>query len=230
MRQLRDNPVRDFNEAAAPKVWQGLNPVKPTWPLHTMTDAEVESASTSPILIDSTMTLPVGPVVATLKAQTVLYPNDIVSLRIIQQNIGRRAIVWSLTTGDNYEGLRDYVVQQAMGFRLDTVPAAQAPGVTTGGVGSAAVDMPLTQRLAWDTYRYGDLLTGRTSDLESTAASMASSLSIPFTILAYHADAVGDTAAVVKNLERANQIAPNEAVQAALTAYRAHLLPGPTTP
>ena len=41
MRQLRDNPVRDFNEAAAPKVWQGLNPVKPTWALHSMTDAEV---------------------------------------------------------------------------------------------------------------------------------------------------------------------------------------------
>ncbi len=231
MRQLRDNPVRDFDEAAAPAVWQGLNPVKPTWPLHTMTDAEVASASTSPILIDSTMTLPVGPVVATLKAQTVLYPNDIVSLRIIQQNVGRRAVVWSLTTGDNYEGLRAYVVQQAMGFRLNSVlPDSTQPGISLGGIGNVAVDMPLTQRLAWETYRYGYLLTGTTDRLESTAASMASSLSIPFTILAYHADAVGDTAAVVKNLERAEQIAPNEAIRSALAAYRSHLLPAPPTP
>ena len=28
MRQLRDNPVRDFDEAAAPAVWQGLHPVE----------------------------------------------------------------------------------------------------------------------------------------------------------------------------------------------------------
>ncbi len=231
MRQLRDNPVRDFNEAAAPKVWQGLNPVKPTWALHSMTDAEVQAASTSPILIDSTMSLPIGPVVATLKAQTVLYPNDIVSLRIIQQNIGRRAIVWSLTTGDSYEGLRDYVIQQAMGFRLSTSrPDSTQAGISLGGIANVAVDMPLTQRLAWETYQYGYLLDGTTNRLESTAASMASSLSIPFTILAYHADAVGDTSGVIRNLERAEQIAPNEAIRAALTAYRSHLLPAAPTP
>jgi len=207
-------------------VWQGLNPVTPTWPLHTMTDAEIETASSSPILLDSAMTIPIGPVVASFKAQTVLYPNDIVSLRIIQQNVGRRAIVWSITTGDSYMGLRDYMVQQAMGFRLATVrPDSSQPGLSLGGIGNVAVDIPLTQRLAWDTYQYGHLLSGATDRLESTAASMASSLSIPFTILAYHADAAGDTAGVVKNLERAQQIAPNEAIQSALTAYRSHLLP-----
>ena len=88
------------------------------------------------------MSLPIGPVVATLKAQTVLYPNDIVSLRIIQQNIGRRAIVWSLTTGDSYEGLRDYVIQQAMGFRLSTSrPDSTQHGISLGGIANVAVDM-----------------------------------------------------------------------------------------
>jgi len=231
MRQLRDNPIRDFDEEAAPAIWQGRHPAKPTWPVHSMTDAEVQSAASSPILIDSALALPVGPVVASFKAQTVLYPNDIVSLRIIQQNIGRRAIVWSLTTGDSYEGLRDYVVQQAMGIRLDTArPDSSQPGLSIGGIGNVPVDIALTRRLAWDTYRYGALLSGRTDRLESTAASMASSLSIPFTILAYHADAVGDTAGVVKNLERAEQVAPNEAVRAALTSYESHLLSAPPTP
>ena len=145
--------------------------------------------------------------------------------------LGRRAVVWSLTTGDSYEGLRDYVVQQAMGFRLATArPDSTQPGISLGGIGNVAVDMPLTQRLAWDTYRYGALLSGTTDRLESTAASMASSLSIPFTILAYHADAVGDTAAAVKNLERAQQIAPNEAIESALRSYKSHLLPAPPIP
>lgn len=231
MRQLRDNPLRDFNEAAAPAVWKGMNPVKPTWPLHTMTDTEVIAATQSPILIDSALALPIGTAIATFPAQTVLYPNDVVSLRIIQQNLGRRAIVWSITTGDNYEGLRDYVVQQAMGMRLDSVkPSAQQPGIDMGGVGNVPVDVPLTRKLAWDTYRYGALLTGATDNLETTSAAMASSLSIPFTILAYHADATGDTAGVVRNLERAMQVAPNEAIRNALTSYRSHLLPAPSTP
>ena len=118
-----------------------------------------------------------------------------------------------------------------MGFRLSTsLPDSTQPGISLGGIGNVAVDMPLTQRLAWETYQYGSLLQGKTDRLESTAASMASSLSIPFTILAYHADAVGDTSGVVKNLERAEQIAPNPAIQSALTTYRSHLLPAAPTP
>ena len=233
MRQLRDNPVRDFDEAAAPAVWQGLNPVKPTWPLHTMTDAEVQSASTSPILIDSTMSLPIGPVVATLKAQTVLYPNDIVSLRIIQQNVGRRAIVWSLTTGDSYEGLRDYVVQQAMGFRLSTVAAGLHPGRdqpgrhrerrgghaadAAAGVGDLPVRLPAR--------------AARTDRLESTAGEHGVE-----PLHSVHHPGLSRRRrgryrrGVIRNLERAEQIAPNEAIRAALTAYRSHLLPAAPTP
>ncbi len=90
MRQLRDNPVRDFDEANAPAVWQGRHPVKPDWPLHTMTDAEIRTAAASPVLLDTAVTLTVGSAKAVFKAGTVLYPNDIVSLRILQQNIGRR--------------------------------------------------------------------------------------------------------------------------------------------
>ena len=72
----------------------------------------------------------------------------------------------------------------------------------------------------WDTYRYGALLTGNTKDLESTSASFASSLSIPFTLLAFEFDRHGDTAAVIRNLERADRVAPNEAIQAALRGMR----------
>ena len=51
---------------------------------------------------------------------TVLYPNDILALAVIQQNIGRRPIVWAATTGRGFAGLGDYVVQRGLGFELLT--------------------------------------------------------------------------------------------------------------
>ncbi len=221
MRQVRDNPVRDFDESKAPSVWQGRNPVKPTWALHAMSDDEIVSASL-PVMLDQDLPVQVGPITTTLPKGRVLYPSDIVSLRILQQNIGRRAIVWSLTTGNSYQGLDQYVVQQGLGYRLETsVPDLSRQGpVVSGGIGDRPFDFPLTNTLAWDTYRYGALLTGDTRSLESTSASFASSLSIPFTLLAFEFDRHGDTAAVIRNLERADRVAPNEAIQAALRSMR----------
>ncbi len=221
MRQLRDNPVRDFDESKAPAVWQGLNPVKPTWALHEMSNDEILSAS-MPVMLDQDLTVQVGPLATTLPKGRVLYPNDIVSLRILQQNIGRRAIVWSLTTGNSYQGLDRYIVQQGLGYRLEPAQpdlSGQGP-VVSGGIGDRPFDFPLTNTLAWDTYRYGALLTGDTRHLESTSASFASSLSLPFTLLAFEYDRRRDTAAVIRNLERADRVASNEAIQAAIRSMR----------
>ena len=221
MRQLRDNPLRDFDPASAPAPWNAVPAVKPDWPVHTMTDEEITAASVTPVMLEQATAVPFGPITHTYPARTVLYPNDIVALRIIQQNIGRRAIVWGITAGREFSGLSDYVVQQGLGFRLETArPDTTMPGLVGGGVGGRLVDLPLTEQLLWQTYRYGPLL-GPENDgrLESTSASIASTMSVPFTLVAFHHDQRGDTAAVLKNLERAQQIAPSEALEAALTGY-----------
>jgi hypothetical protein len=222
MRQLRDNPLREFDVSSAPKPWNAAQATKPDWPLHTMTDEEITSAAETPILLEQATAVPFGPITHTYPAKSVFYPNDIVALRIIQQNIGRRQIVWGITAGRDFAGLADYVVQQGLTFRLETAkPDTTRPGLIGGGVGGRPVDLPLTEQLLWQTYRYGALLSPENDGrLESTSASIASTLSIPFTLVAYHHDQRGDSAAVLKNLERAQQLAPSAALESALKGYR----------
>jgi uncharacterized membrane protein YhaH (DUF805 family) len=221
MRQLRDAPVREFEPGAAPEIWRRRPAVRPEGPLHSMSDAEIATVAASPVMLDRDLSFPVGPLSTTLQRGRVLYPNDIASLRILQQNLGRRPIVWALTTGDAYLGLRDYVVQRGLGFELVTArPDTTGGALVGGGIGNVPFDFPITDSLAWQTYRYGSLLTGDTRRLESTSASMASSLSIPFTLLAFEYDRLGDTTKVIQNLERADRIAPNEAIESALQGVR----------
>lgn len=223
MRQLRDAPARAFDPAAAPPVWRSRPATRPDGPLHTMSNEEIASVAVSPIMLDRDLTFPVGPLTTTLQRGRVLYPNDIASLRILQQNVGRRPIVWALTTGDAYLGLKHHVVQRGLGFELlQVVPDTTSGGIVGGGIGDVPFDFPLTDTLAWQAYRYGALLTGRTDRLESTSASMAASLSIPFTMLAFQYDRMGDTARVIQNLERAMQVAPNAAIASALQGLRGH--------
>jgi hypothetical protein len=221
MRQVRDNPLRDFDAAGAPAPWHGMAAEKPGAPVHAMTDAEIAAASERPVMLDKPTTVPFGPIAHTYPARTIFYPNDLLALRIIQQNIGRRPIAWAITTGRDFSGLADYVVQQGLVFRLETaLPDTTAPGLVSGGVSGRVMDLPLTRTLIWDTYRYGALLTSSNTKLESTAASIASTMSIPFTLAAYHYDRMGDSTAVLQNLERAQQLAPSEAIETALSAYR----------
>jgi len=70
MRQLRDRPTGEFDEAAAPAYWQGRHPVKPGWPLHTMSDAEIESAR--PTMLSDSLPVQIGPMRVTFPARTIL--------------------------------------------------------------------------------------------------------------------------------------------------------------
>ncbi|MGH7703143.1 MAG: glycosyltransferase family 117 protein, partial [Gemmatimonadales bacterium] len=172
MRQLRDNPVRPFDEAAAPEIWRGRRPVRPDWPTHTMSDAEIDAAV--PTRLPSAVTVQIGPVTHTYPVGTVFYPADVLTIRVLQQNLGRRPIAWAGTVGSNFGGLGDYVMQQGLVAALQPAPpdTTQA-GIAGRGLFGPPVDLVTTERLAWETYRYAGLLEGGTSSLESTAASIA---------------------------------------------------------
>ena len=226
IRQLREMPVREFREAAAPPVWRGLNAVKPSLPTHTMTDEQIAAAFDPNAIVSlgrAGFTVDFGPFKRTYPPNTFPEPNQIAAIRIMQQNLGHRPIVWATTTGRDFAGLGDYVIQRGLGFTLLAArPDTTAAGVSPGAFGGIPIDEPMTRRLAWDTYRYAGLLTGPHDPLETTAASIASSLSLPFGQLAAAAEARGDTAAMVRNLERSLQLSPNPALRAAFDAVRAH--------
>jgi hypothetical protein len=162
-----------------------------------------------------------GSVSRDLKAGTFLLPNDILTLSIVRESVGRRPIVWAITTGREFGGLSEYVVQQGLGYSLrSSRPDTTSPALDTRRLAGAPLDIPTTERLVWDTYRYGDLLHGDVTKLETTSASIASTLSLPFTQLTYAYSARGQQEKMLRALDRAMQLTPNQSLRTALAELR----------
>ncbi len=220
MRQLRDAPVRPVDQAALPLVWRGAVKPPPNWPLHTMSDSAIAIAMMG-YGVPQTQEVKLGPLTRKLEAGTYLLPNEILTLSIVQQNVGRRSIVWALTAGREYAGLSEYVIQQGLGFALQTgKPDTTSRSLDLRRLATAPLDIPLTERLVWETYRYAGLLEGDVTRLESTSAGIAATLSFPFVQLAYAYSDRGQTDKMQRALEYALKLSPNPALRAALTELR----------
>ena len=169
MRQLRDNPTRPVNPAQLPAIWRDRIPARPDWPLHGMTDSMIASAMNG-YLVQQSQAVKLGPVSRTLKEGAFLYPSEIVSMSVVQHNAGRRPIVWSVTTGSGFAGLRDYVVQRGLGFELRTSPPDTTdPNLDLRRLAGAPLDLAGTERLVYDTYRYAGLLKRGATELDPTS-------------------------------------------------------------
>jgi hypothetical protein len=226
-RQLRDNPVPAFDEATAPAIWKGQQAVRPDWPTLSMTDEQIGAAY--PRRLSEAVTVNYGPYSQSYPAETVFYTNDFVTARVIQQNLGRRPVGWSVTTGRNFLGLDRYLVQQGLVMMLNpALPDSTRPTIDTHRLAGALLDVHVTERLVWETFRYAGLSPGHSTDLDVTSRSFASTLSLPPTQLAYAYQTRGDEQMMVRNLELAAALAPNPAIAAALAQVRA--LPRPAAP
>ena len=220
MRQLRDAPVRPANQNALPLLWRGALIPRPDRPLHTMTDSMI-AAAMSGYVVPEDQPVSLGPLTRTLKAGSFLLPNDILTLSVVQHNVGRRPIVWAITSGKGFGGLGEYVVQQGLGFALRTArPDTTSPSLDLRRLAGAPLDIPTTERLLWETYRYAGLLEGDVTKLESTSASIASTMSLPYTQLAYAYSERGQYDKMERVLDRAMRLSPNPALRAALAEMR----------
>ncbi|MGB7212667.1 MAG: DUF2723 domain-containing protein [Gemmatimonadales bacterium] len=209
VRQLRDAPVRPFDEAAAPVVWRGQHPTPPDRPLLAMTDAEIAGIAGRLIPVSRTDTLVLGPIRQVIPGGITLAPNQFVLLRILQQVLGHRPFAWSVTAGRESLGLEAHVVLQGMAWRVEPGPIdSTAPRFGGGRMAGALVDVPLTDSLLWGTYRYGDVVSSGAADLEPAARGMAADLGLPFTYLASIAQRRGDLPGALRNLRIAVKLAP----------------------
>ena len=216
MRQLRDNPVRPVDPAQVPALWRDSIPSAPTWPLHGMTDSMIESAM-SGYLVGEATEVRLGPVVRTLPKGTVLYPNEIVSMSIVQHNAGKRPIVWSVTAGTGNAGLRNYLVQRGLGFELRTAPPDTTdPDLDLRRLAGAPLHLPATEELVYDTYRYAGLLEHGSTGLDPTSASAAASLALPAVQLVYAYESRGDTERMKRAIGVASKLTPNPQLRDAL--------------
>ncbi len=216
MRQLRDAPTRPLDQAALPEVWRGRIIPRPTAPLHTMTDSMIQSAMNG-YLVRGARELALGPLKRTLADGDILYPNDILTLSVIQQNLGRRPIVWAATAGRSFAGLKDYVVQRGLGFELGTaLPDSTSPDLDLHRFAGVPIDVPTTDRLVFDTYRYAGLLERGAEGLESTSASVAATLGLPPALLVYAHASRGEPDPTQQAMRMATALSPNPDLRAAL--------------
>ncbi|MEO8452298.1 MAG: DUF2723 domain-containing protein [Gemmatimonadota bacterium] len=222
MAQMRTWPVRPFDEARAPAYWRGRNPQPPTRPLHTMTNDDIARAV--PQLLPRDAEIAIGPYRTTLKANSPLYPEDFLKIRVLQQNFGHRPIVWGLTAAGQYYGLDPIIVQRGLGLNAETGPIDSTQmNRELGQMFRAAVDLKATEKLAYEVYRYGHLLDADHGELETTARGIAATLAVPFTQLASDAEARQDFLAMVKHLERAARLWSNPSVVQGLAEARKRL-------
>jgi hypothetical protein len=214
-KQIRDWPIRPFDEGGAPAIWRNRNPTVPTRKPHSFTDEQIASAQ--PMLLPQDVPLQIGSLRHVLARGTPLYSRDFVVLRILQDNLGHRPIAWSLTTGGEYYGLERYLLQQGlvMAIQQELVDTTR-PEVDMQRILGVALDVPMTDSLLWHTYRYAELMERDAPNIEPTAAGVANNLSLPFAQLAYAYEARGNRERAVENLTRAGRLSTNPALARAL--------------
>lgn len=219
MRQLRDYPTRALDTVALPAIWRNRIIPRPRDPLHLLDDAGIAS-SLSGFYAQDSQYVDLGPIGRVIPRGAFLYPNEILALSVIRQNVGRRPIVWSVTTPQDFAGLNGYVVQRGLGFELLTSPP---DSVTAAGFAmlpsSLPVDVPATERLL-GVYRYGRLLNGDVTTLETTSAAFASTFALPYTQLAFIYSDRGDRVKLEPAVSRAIQLSPQVSARAALAELR----------
>ncbi len=218
MRQIRDTPTRPVDGHALPAIWRHDIPARPDWALHRMTDSTVASAMRG-YLVREDRRIALGSISRTLRRGTFLYPSDLLVLSVVQQNLGRRPLVWAMTAGRNFGGLGDYVVQRGLGFELlASPPDTTSPALDLRRMGGAPLDVPMTERLVWETYRYAGLLDREERSLESTGAMAAASLAMPVVQLVYVYAGREDSARTARALDTAARLSPDTSLRSALEA------------
>ena len=112
-------------------------------------------------------------------------------------------------------------MQHGLGYAvLPEPPDTTDPQIVGSALGSLPIDVDVTGRLVWDTYRYAGLLEGEPEPLDPTSESMARTLGYPFTVLAFAYDALGDRARMLQALERAARLNPDPQLSSVLDQLR----------
>lgn len=207
MRQLRDQPVRPFDRGSAPALWRdSAAAAPPSRPLHALSDSVIAAAR--PVRLTHPVTVSFGSFARTYPGGALLFPSDLLAIDVVGQNLGRRPIVWSVTTGTRAAAFADHAVQQGIGYRLLAAPPL-APSPAPTPLGPVPLDLPVTARLVESTYRYADLFRGPgRALLDPAAADVARTLALPFAQLALVHAARGEPSparAAARSAERLSQ-------------------------
>ena len=225
IRQLRDNPARPYEPDSAALRLYGPGPATTpacapaqadtlaAWArrahrrppdlsrgapacIHTMSDAQI--AALQPQYLETDIPLRAGNLTHTYPAGTPLNVGDIVVLRIIQENLGKRPIYFAISGGSaGRMGLDAFVVQQGLAFKLFADTVRPGPRLVPGAA-NTLLDVDRTRDLVGGPFRYARLLETDSLRLDPTNQSPAANLYFAFLGLggAYDQLGRGDSALV----------------------------------
>jgi hypothetical protein len=248
IRQLRDNPARPYQPDSLATALYGADAGPPpscsqawadtldSWAraagrrppdrsrhmpacLHTLSDAQI--VNIQPQYIPGDIVLRVGNISHTYPAGTPMYVKDIMTLRLIQENLGKRPIYFALTAGNSARmGLERYVTQRALAFKLHGDSVQPGVGLAQGLFGTQ-VDVEWTRRLAWDGYRYARLFEVDTLRLDPTDDNIAGNLAFSFMTLGEAYRQLGQPEQMLGNFRRAEHLSPNPELRSYLRQLEA---------
>jgi transmembrane protein TMEM260 (protein O-mannosyltransferase) len=154
LRQLRRRETPDFDPSRAAALWRTRTWPKPVGPVLGLSLHELDSlpeAMRVPekggIQIDS---------VAIAFGQDYLLLQDLATIFLIKENLGKRPIYFSLSDGgypDQTLGLSAYLVGQGMVRKLMPKPVAANDSIALS-TGLGYVDLPRTKELLWKVYHW----------------------------------------------------------------------------
>jgi hypothetical protein len=225
LRQLRDNPVRSFDPEQSP--WYAhLAPETQPPPLHQLTDEQI--GALFPQILARGFTFRAGRMERTFDAGSALYVKDVLMLALIQENIGKRPIYYSITAGSgNWLGLNQYLTNEGLVIRVNALEAPDSTRLVSGTLLGIPVDVPRTDSLVTHIYRYARLFEADTLDLDPTNRNIATNLSLPFLTLGQAYEGLGDREKSVEYLRRGYHLSPSTDL-ATLIQYLSQ--PPPTVP
>ncbi len=205
IRQLRDNPVRPFEPEQAP--WFAtLAPEAPPPALHSWTDENIGQLRA--MLLPQAVHFRAGRVSAVLAENTPIYVKDVLILRLIQENWNRRPLYFSLTSGSgSWQHFAPHLTQEALVLRLHAVAAPDSTRLTPG-VLAVPLDLPRTDTLVNQVYRYAGLFSVDTLVLGPTERNITTNLSFPFYALGQAYELRGDRWRSVEALRKAYHLNP----------------------
>jgi len=216
IRQLRDNPVRRFDPAQAP--WfADLAPAEPPPPLHSLSDAQI--GTLIPQLISQELTFRAGRVSRTFPRNTPIWVKDVLMMRLMQENVGRRPVYYSITAGSsNWLGLHPYMVSEGLMIRVHLATPPDSSTMVAGSVLGIPVNVPRTDSLVHHVYRYAGLFDWDTLALDPTTRNIATNLSLPFLALGQGLEVFGYRDRAIEALRKGYHLSPNADLKTVLDA------------
>jgi hypothetical protein len=157
LRQLRRRETPAFDPAKSIALWRGGKWTRPTEPVLSFSEAQLSD----PALFPDVMRTPAGGG-AMIDSMTVRFGDeylqlqDLATLALIKQNLGKRPIYFSWSDGpypDQTLGLGPYLVTQGLVRKLNPRPVTQSDSIVPNPT-LGALDLPRTRELLWNGYHW----------------------------------------------------------------------------